>query len=259
MAEIKWIKLATDIFENRKIKQIEKMPEGDSIIVIWLKILCLAGTINDSGLIYLTREVPYTDDMLAAQFDRPLSTVRLALATFEKFGMIEIVDDFLLLPSWEKYQNLETLEKIREQTRQRVAAYREKQKQKLPCNVTGNVTVTLRNATEEERDIDNNICSSFDAFWANYPRKVAKQAALKAYTKLAPNEDLFNTMLTALARQIESEEWQRDNGRYIPYPATWLNGRRWEDEADEEQPSQKKHKLIERDGQLYAVEVDDDT
>ena len=97
MTNVKWIKLATDIFDNRKIKLIERMPDGDSLIVIWLKLLCLAGTVNDSGLVYLTREVPYTDEMLAATFDRPLTTVRLALQTFERFDMIETVNDILFL------------------------------------------------------------------------------------------------------------------------------------------------------------------
>lgn len=153
MADVKWIKLATGIFDNRKIRQIEKMPDGDSLIVIWIKLLCLAGTTNDNGLVYLTRDVPYTDEMLAAQFDRPISTIRLALNTFERFGMVEIVNDFLLLASWEKYQNTDGLDKIREQTRDRVSRFREAQKQ-LASNVTCNVTVTHGNATELDKDKD---------------------------------------------------------------------------------------------------------
>ena len=101
-----------NIFDNRKIRQIEKMPEGDALIVIWLKLLCLAGETNDSGLIYLTREVPYTVDMLASQFDRPLNTVKMALSVFERFGMIEIINDIIMLPSWEKYQSVEGMDKI---------------------------------------------------------------------------------------------------------------------------------------------------
>ena len=61
MAEVKWVKIVTDIFDNRKIKQIESLPEGDTIIVIWFKLLCLAGTINDNGNVYITQEIPYTD------------------------------------------------------------------------------------------------------------------------------------------------------------------------------------------------------
>ena len=145
MASIKWIKLFTDVFDNRKIKQIESLPDGDSIIVIWFKLLSLAGNINDSGFIYFTKEIPYTEQMLSTQFNRPLSTIQLAMRTFEQFEMIEIIDNIYHISNWEKYQNIEGMEKVREQTRQRVAKHREKQKA-LPSNVT----VTLRNATEEE-------------------------------------------------------------------------------------------------------------
>jgi predicted phage replisome organizer len=150
MAEVKWIKIVTDIFDNRKMRQIETMPEGDSILVVWFKLICLAGSINDNGRIYLTENIPYTEEMLANQFNRPLATVRLALKVFEEFGMVEIVDNFLLLPAWEKYQSVEKLEKIREQTRKRVAAHREKQR--LVGSVTSNANVTQCNATEEEKE-----------------------------------------------------------------------------------------------------------
>lgn len=154
MAEVKWIKVSTDMFEsNRKIKQIEVMPEGDTILVIWLKLLLLAGNVNDGGDIYLTPEIPYTDEMLANELRRPITTVRLALTTFEKFGMIEIIDDILHLSSWEKYQSTDKLAEIREQTRKRVAKCREK-KMLSQCNVTSNATVTLGNAVEEEEEGD---------------------------------------------------------------------------------------------------------
>lgn len=152
MAEVKWIKIATDIFDNKKIKIIESMPDGDAIIVIWFKILMLAGNVNDGGSVYFTKDIPYTDQMLATVFNKPLSTIQLALNTFEKFGMIEVVDDIIHLSNWEKYQNVDGLEKIREQTRARVAKHREMKK--LECNVTSNVTVTQCNATDIEEDID---------------------------------------------------------------------------------------------------------
>ena len=71
----------------------------------------------------------------------------------------------------------------------------------------------------------------FARFWACYPRKVNKQAALRAWRKLKPDLLLCQRMSLALKTQIRSEEWTRDGGRYIPHPSTWLNGRRWEDEA----------------------------
>lgn len=158
MADVKWIKIATNMFDNRKIKLIEVMPEGDAIIAIWFKLLCLAGTTNDSGTVYFTKDIPYTEEMLASIFSRPLTTVRLAIATFKNFEMIEVVDDFIQISNWEKYQNLDGLDKIREQTRKRVALHRLKQKKlqsnETQCNVICNATVTQCNALDKEEDKD---------------------------------------------------------------------------------------------------------
>lgn len=73
---------------------------------------------------------------------------------------------------------------------------------------------------------------SFDQFWAAYPKKTAKQQALKVFQKLNPDEALLNTILNSLEQQKHSVQWTKDGGQYIPYPATWLNGRRWEDESE---------------------------
>ena len=155
MVDVKWIKIVTNIFDNRKVRQIEAMPEGDSIIVIWFKLICLAGTINDNGMVYLTPEIPYTDEMLAAQFGRPLNVVKLALKTFQAFGMIEVVDNFLCLPSWEKYQSAEKLEGIRSKNAERQARYRERQRAKMmESSVTPALQVTSRNALDIDTEVD---------------------------------------------------------------------------------------------------------
>lgn len=152
MSEVKWIKLSTGLFDNRKIKQIERMPEGDALVVVWLKLLVLAGNVNDGGYVYFTNEIPYTEQLLATEFNRPLNIIQLALATFQKFGMIEIVEDIIHISNWEKYQNIEGMDKIREQTRERVANFRERQR--LLGNVTRNVTVTQSNATDIDIEED---------------------------------------------------------------------------------------------------------
>lgn len=157
---MQWIKISTDVFDNRKIKQIEAMPEGDTILVIWFKLLCMAGTVNDNGLVYLTREIPYTDEMLANQFNKPLNVVRPALQVFEQFGMIEIIDDFIFLPSWEKYQSVDQLAKIQEQNRLRKQRQRERQRaQALPesCEVTGASRDTSRDVTQQNKNKNKNI------------------------------------------------------------------------------------------------------
>lgn len=153
MKEVKWIKLAADIFDNRKIRQIEAIPDGDAIIVIWLKLLCLAGTINDGGLVYFTREIPYTEEMMATQFCRPLQTVKLALQVFEQFGMIETTADILHVCNWEKYQSADGLEKIREQARERMRRMRARKKEYLlDSYVTRDATVTPSYALDIESE-----------------------------------------------------------------------------------------------------------
>lgn len=162
MGDVKWIKIAIDVFDNRKIKQIEAMPEGDAIVVIWFKILCLAGKINDMGMVRFSEEIPYTEQLLATEFNKPLQIVQLALSVFQKFEMIEVIDDVIQVSNWEKYQNTDEMEKLKEQNRERQRKFKAKKKQKLlESNVTvtlpvteDNVTVTEQNESKS-KDIDN--------------------------------------------------------------------------------------------------------
>lgn len=144
MEEVKWIKIVVDIFDDEKILLIESLPDGDSIIVCWFKLLCLAGKQNNSGVFILNDRIPYTEEMFATIFRRPLQTVRLALKTFEEFGMIEIINGTVTIPNWGKHQKLEGAEKIRAQTKERVRRYREKQKE------LSGVTLQLRDVTHPE-------------------------------------------------------------------------------------------------------------
>lgn len=155
--EVKWIKIATNIFDDEKLLLIESMPESDAIIVIWFKLLCMAGKQNNNGVFMLNDKIAYTEEMLATIFRKQINTVRLALKTFENLGMIEIIDNVITIPNWEKHQNIDGLEKIREQNRKRVANHRAKQKKLIgetKCNVTGNATLHYGNAIEEEKEID---------------------------------------------------------------------------------------------------------
>lgn len=144
MSEVKWIKITTDMFDNRKIKAIRKLPEGNNIILIWVMLLSLAGRCNASGMIFLTENIPYTNKMLADELDFEESIICIALDTLEKFGMITRDENlFISVNNWSEYQSVEGMDKIREQTRKRVRDFREREKQKkLISNDTGNVTVT---------------------------------------------------------------------------------------------------------------------
>lgn len=151
MADVKWIKLATNIFDNRKIRQIECLPEGYAIIVVWVKLLCLAGNINDSGYVYFTKEIPYTDQMIAQQFNVPLTTVQLAFKVFEQFGMIDVIDNILHISNWEKYQSVDRLAEIREYNRLAKQKSRERQKMLPPVN---DMSMTSQRCHETDIDKD---------------------------------------------------------------------------------------------------------
>lgn len=156
MAEVKWIKLTTTMFEDEKIDFIMSLPEGDSLLIIWIRILTMAGKCNSNGFIFLTEHIPYSEDMLAHKFKKSINIVKLALSTFTKLGMIEVDDrGYINLVNWEKHQNIEGLEKIREQTRNRVRKYREN-KMEL-SNVTCNVAVTDGNVIDIDKELDKEL------------------------------------------------------------------------------------------------------
>ncbi len=178
MAEITWIKLRTDMFDNTKIRLIEKLPEGDTILVIWVKLLAAAGKANCNGYIMLSENIPMNVEEMAVIFDRPLNTVRLALEAFKRYGMIEVDENEIIrIQNWEKHQNVDGMEHVKKLNAERQKRFRDKKKQaqlnapndkelpnkeeetppKLPSNnsnVTHNVSMTLSNGTDRERDLD---------------------------------------------------------------------------------------------------------
>lgn len=156
MADVQWIRITTDMFDNRKIKHLRKLPEGNNIVLIWVMLLTMAGRCNAGGMIFLTENIPYTTKMLADELGFEENTIRLALQVFEELHMVTTDQEYLRVPGWEEYQNVEGLDRIREQTRVRVANHRER-KRLSACNVTGNVTVTPCNATEEDKEVEVDI------------------------------------------------------------------------------------------------------
>lgn len=157
MAAVKWVKITTDMFDNRKIKHLRKLPDGNNIVLIWVMLLTMAGRCNAGGMIFLTENIPYTPKMLADELGFEENTVKLAITALEQLNMVCTDNGFFSIAGWNEYQNIEGMEKIREQTRQRVTAHRQKQKALAAAaqsNVTCNVTVTRSNATEEDIDID---------------------------------------------------------------------------------------------------------
>ena len=256
MADVKWIKIVTDIFDDEKMLLIDGMPDRDGIIVIWFKLLCMAGKQNNGGVFVLNDKIAYTDEMLATIFRRPLNTVRLALKTFEQFGMIEIINNTITIPNWDKHQSLDKLEQAKEKNRQRVAAHRERQKAIAACNDYSNVTVTESNGTDKDIEKDKekeekkeslddigkadgdtdkpsekDIESEFETLWELYPRKEGKKNALATYMRVRTRKkkpvtyEQVKDGIVAYANACKGTD-----RKYIKQGSTWFNGECWNDE-----------------------------
>jgi len=155
LADVKWIKITTDIFDDEKILLIESLPDAYSIIVVWFKLLCLAGKQNNSGVFIMNNQIAYTDKMLATIFRMKETTVQLALQTFQQFGMVEIVDGVITIPNWGKHQNLDQLESKKQYMRNYMKEYREKQK--LLTGKSSCKTNCKANVSQADKDIDRDI------------------------------------------------------------------------------------------------------
>ena len=127
----------------------------------------------------------------------------------------------------------------------RVKAFRSKERQETPktndetpCNATERQeTPRGEESREEKKNTPHAPRGGFAEFWSAYPKKVGKDAALKAFEKRKPDAQLLSQMLAAIAVQAKSADWTKDSGQFIPHPATWLNQGRWQDEPDSGQQS----------------------
>jgi predicted phage replisome organizer len=205
MADVKWIKITTDMFDNRKIKHLRRLPDGNNIVLIWVMLLTMAGRCNSGGMIFLTENIPYTPKMLADELDFEENTVRLALEALERLGMVVMSNGCFTIAGWSEHQNIDGMDKIRESKRLAQARWRAKQKA-LPPAVDSTVDSTvdgerisvddaeedIEREKEKERDkIDykgivaafNSICVSFPSVKAlSDARKKAIKARLNTYS-----------------------------------------------------------------------------
>lgn len=151
MADVKWIKITTDIFDDEKILLIESLPDPYAVITVWFKLLCLAGKQNNSG-VFMMGKIAYTDKMLATIFRMNEATVKMALQTFEQFGMIEIIEGVITIPNWGKHQSLDQMENRKEYMKNYMKEYRKKQ-ELLTCKPNSKPN-SKPNVSKADKDID---------------------------------------------------------------------------------------------------------
>jgi len=209
LADVKWIKITTDMFDNRKIKHLRRLPDGNNIVLIWVMLLTMAGRCNANGLIFLTENIPYTPKMLADELGFEESTVRLALEALEQFNMVKS-EGFLAIPGWDEYQNTDRLSEIREYNR--LAKQKSRAKQKLLADVNDksmtsqacqetDIDIEEDKDIEIERDIEKidykGICNAFNEICVSFPSirslSEARKKAIKARLSIYSIDD-FKTL-----------------------------------------------------------------
>ena len=233
MADVKWIKITTDIFDDEKILLIESLPDAYAVITVWFKLLCLAGKQNNSGVFMMNNQIAYTDKMLATIFRMNESTVNMAIQTFEQFGMVEIVDGVITIPNWGKHQSLDQLESKKAYQRKYMKEYREKQKNllcktnsKSNCKTNSKSNVSsidkdIEREVEEEREKDkrinyqliadmyNDICISFPRLTVlSDKRKQAIKARLNKYTVEQIKEVFEKAEASDFLKGSNNIDWQ---------------------------------------------------
>lgn len=267
-----WLKMPGDFFSRKEIKLLRKMPGGDTLVLVYERLLLLS--LKTGGVLSFEGYGSNPAEEWALELDEDLVSVQAVLAYMQGHDLIRKTDAG-------QYQLRDTLEMTgsESESAERMRRYRERRAklpeasqsnaQPLPCNQTGAQSdgeasqsdVEKEKDTEQEKEAETESKKKatagakrgskaapaetveaetvpeyellFTEFWKAYPNKKAKQAAVKAWKRLKPDRALFNVIMQALEAAKRSDQWSRDGGRYIPHPATWINGQRWEDQDAE--------------------------
>lgn len=250
LAEVKWIKITTNMFDDEKIKLIDAIPERDTVHYIWMRLLVQAGKTNANGYIFLNDNVPYTEEMLSTIFNRPLNSLRFALKVLRDFGMIQIQEDKLIrITNWSKHQNIEGMEKVRQQTRERVAKHRAKKKELLEetkrqsCKNNDNKkNIMLHETLSNGRDIDiedidieikedrksdirKNLDKINEAYFNTFYRQISA-TYLNQVLKVMAKEDYTDLLIYALdiTKKREQEQGKIKGFKYtMSILESWIN------------------------------------
>lgn len=231
MAEVKWIKIATDIFDDEKILLIEGLPDAYAIITVWFKLLCLAGKKNNGGVFLMNDKIPYTDKMLATIFRMNESTVKLALNAFEQFKMIEIVEGIITIPNWNKHQTLDAYERKKERDRLYQEERRAKQRALIEKSSERTPDVAVSDIDKEEdkeRDIRGNrvdyqqIADMYNATCVSFPRLTRLSEKRKRAIKARLRKYSIDDIKRGFELAEESDFLKGENNRNWSATFDWM-------------------------------------
>lgn len=220
-----YIKLHRQLLENPIVCK-----DGDHIAV-WVYLLLsathkeCAGIHNGKKIMLQPGQLTDGRRHMSERLGISESKIQRVLKCFESEQQIEQLtcakNRLITVKNWSKYQGCE------QPNEQQMNSYRTASEQ---------LVNTIQECKEIKNDKKDIYTVKFASFWAVYPRKVSKQKAEQAFMKLKPDDDLYSKIMDGLEKSKRSAQWTKDGGQFIPHAATWLNGRRWEDE-DDSQPN----------------------
>lgn len=206
-----WLKLKRDFFKRHDIRIIEEMPNGKDYLLFYLKLLC--ESVDHNGNLRFSDTIPYSEQMLSIITNTNEDIVHRAVEIFTGLEMMELLDDGTYFMA--EVENM-TGSCANNDNANRVRACRERKKvQELE--------------EQKQLPVKKKTDNGFDAFWKAYPKKKSKGTAERAFERAIKKTDL-QTILDAVEAQKQTADWKKENGTFIPYPATWLNAECWTDE-----------------------------
>lgn len=220
-----WVKIHRRLLENPKFTR-------SSRLALWIYIL-LAVNHTETKSFFNGKEITlkpgqgvFSTPDLARKLCESVSVIRRSLEWFESEQQIEqqktAHGTVITVLNWHKYQDTE------QPSEQRVNNERTTSEQPVNNLLIIQECKECKNVKEKEIK-EKETKTDFDIFWDEYPRREGKGAARKAFEK-AIKKTTIDVILDAIRKQKSSAQWTRDNGQYIPHPATWLNQERWDDE-----------------------------
>ena len=231
---ISWIKLDINILDDAKIKIIRSHPNGDSVVLLWIGLLCLAMKSSRPGTIEIADGLPYTLDDLANQFNIEKKTVEMGIALFVKYRMIEVFQGGAIdVINFSKHQKLEGIERTRELTRARTAKYRERLRIGDE-NVTRHAPVTIRHVTptdiDKDKDIDvdkDTTCEAQEIIisipLSNKSDFSVTRAMVTEWESLYPNVDVGQELRNIRGWNISNEKKRKTPRGIMAHINTWLH------------------------------------
>lgn len=273
MSQIKWIKILVDIFDDEAIRLIETMPDGDTMLIIWFKLLAKAGKINDGGLVYFKENIPYTEEMLSTVFKRPISTIRLALNTFIQFGLIELNDAHqILICNWEKHQNVAGMEQIREYNKlaKRKQRAKEKELKLLSCqghvNDKSNLSIESHESDidiDKEKEKENNNYYNDDVdFFGEYKNVGLNKTQYGKLLSMIMNQKKLDELIELFGKKIEIGKEQRfsyelPNAHFERLLSYWkyikMNPQKFTSKKESEVPAGADNEILSLDDMFKSM------